>query len=124
MSHPHEDTPAEFDDVVRRLNDEQPEVSEFELDELKLRAKRRAMGSPSNGGALKSRFVTGLAVFGLLIGGTGGVIASSGGGATNGNNSANSQYCPPNSPGAGKPKHQGGGNKCGQPGGNGRNGHK
>lgn len=63
--------------------------------------------------AWKSRLALVLTVVGLVGAGGGAVIAASGGSSSNGS-SANSQYCPDSSPGAGKPKHQGGGNKCGQ----------
>ena len=64
---------------------------------------------------MKTRLVTGLAVLGLVGSGGGAVIAASGGSQGKGN-SANSQYCPEQSPGAGKPKTpKEGGAKCGQP---------
>ena len=68
---------------------------------------------------LKSRAVTALLVLGLVGSGGGAVIAASGG---NGNGNGNgkgqgadrSQYCPPNSPGAGKSKDPRPA-RCGQP---------
>ena len=65
---------------------------------------------------MKSRLASILVVAGLLVGGTSGVLAATGGipgSGGNSNSAANSQYCPPSSPGAGKPKHGEGGNKCG-----------
>ncbi len=99
--------------VERRLRAERPELTAIELD----RIKRSAMaGTERRGGTrmrLKPRLVTGLIVVGLVGTSGGAVLAASGGSSSNGS-SANSQYCPPSSPGAGKPKHQGGGNKCGK----------
>lgn len=63
---------------------------------------------------LRSRLSVALIVIGLAGTGGGAVLAASGGSSSNGS-SSNSQYCPPSSPGHGKPKHQGGGNKCGHP---------
>jgi hypothetical protein len=52
-------------------------------------------------------------VVGLVLAGTGSVIAAAGGSSSKGSSSKD-QYCPPNSPGAGQP--QGGpGNNCGNP---------
>jgi hypothetical protein len=67
---------------------------------------------------MKSRLASILVVTGLVVGGTSGVLAATGGvpGSGGGSSSASkSQYCPPSSPGAGKPKHVDGGNKCGHP---------
>jgi hypothetical protein len=115
--------------VERRLRAERPELSAIELDRVKQGAVANVARRGGGGMNLRSRLVTGLLMLGLVGAGGGAVLAASGGSSSNGS-SANSQYCPPSSPGAGKPKHQGGGNKCGQPencdeagnGGNGDNG--
>lgn len=114
----------DFDDLEARLREHRYRASGLELDEIKQRAIARAMRSRTTGAAafaprrkgnaMRSRLIAGIAGLGLLVGGTGGVLAASGGGG-GGGNAAQSQYCPPQSPGAGKPKHQPGGNKCGQP---------
>ena len=70
------------------------------------RPVRSRLVSPVLAAAL---FVAG---FAAVAGGTGEIPFSSGGSNAS---SANSQYCPPSSPAAGKPKKQPGGNKCGQP---------
>ena len=67
---------------------------------------------------MKSRIVSILVAFGLVVGGTTGVLAATGGIPGSGGSSSsapNKQYCPPSSNNPGSPKHQGGGNKCGQP---------
>jgi hypothetical protein len=114
----------EYEPLERRLRGERAELTAIELD----RVKRSAMAGAARGGGrrmtLKARLVTGALLLGLIGTGGGAVLAASGGSSSNGS-SANSQYCPPSSPGAGKPKHQGGGNKCGHPedgGGGGGNG--
>jgi|GEM_PF-3605463 len=67
---------------------------------------------------MKSRIASILVVLVLVVGGTGTVLAGSGGVPGKGGSSGsapNNQYCPPSSNSPGKAKHQGGGNKCGQP---------
>jgi hypothetical protein len=116
MKHHHrEDLPADLQGIARRLQEQRPEISGLELDEIKLRAKAAAFAPRLTGGSMRGRLIAGLVSVGLLVGGTGGVIASSGGASSNGNSSANSQYCPPSSPAAGKPKNPPPGNACGQP---------
>jgi hypothetical protein len=122
------DTPQD-NDVERRLRENRPELSAVELDAAKQRVLTSAARQGGRGMTLRARLVTAALVTGLVASGGGAVLAASGGSSSNGS-SANSQYCPPNSPGAGKPKHQGGGNKCGHPegqdnngNGNGNNGH-
>ena len=104
--------------IEDRLRQSRAEMTPIELDEV----KRRALSRAATGGTrmkLKSRLATGLLVVGLVGSGGGAVIAASGG---NGNGNGNgkgqgadrSQYCPPNSPGAGKPKDPQPA-RCGQP---------
>lgn len=119
--------PAELEQFGQRLRDERPQASPLELDRIKTRAMTQATRAASvrmKGTFMKSRLAGILVVLGLLVGGTSGVLAASGGVPGSGGSSGsapNNQYCPPSSNGAGKPKHQDGGNKCGQPnpGGNG-----
>ena len=100
--------------VERLLREQRSELSALELD----RVKQRAMAGAERRGGKKmsgrSRLVTALLVCGLVGTSGGAVIAASGGSSSSGS-SANSQYCPPSSPGAGKPKKEPGGNKCGHP---------
>ena len=100
--------------IEARLRQSRAELTSIELDGV----KRRALSSARTGGTrmkLKSRLATGLLVVGLVGSGGGAVIAASGGNdKDNGKGSANSQYCPPSSPAAGKPKDPGP-SKCGQP---------
>src|SRR3954452_8911276 len=99
--------------IEQRLRTERPELSAIELDQVKQGVVARVMRQGGRGMRMKSRLATMLLIVGLVATGGGAVLAASGGSSSNGS-SANSQYCPPSSPGAGKPKHQGGGNKCGQ----------
>ena len=116
----------EYEPIERQLRKDRPELSAIELDRVKQGVVARVTRQGGRGMNLRSRLVTGLLMLGLIGAGGGAVLAASGGSSSN-SSSANSQYCPPSSPGAGKPKHQGGGNKCGHPkdcdkGGNGDNG--
>jgi hypothetical protein len=104
----------ELEPLEERLRKDRGELSGIELDRIKTGVLARSARQGGRGMALKSRLALVLMVVGLVGTGGGAVIAASGGSSSNGS-SANSQYCPPSSPGAGKPKHQGGGNKCGQP---------
>src|SRR5437764_8059780 len=64
----------------------------------------------------RSRAVTG-ALLVAPAGTGGGAILAATNGSSSGGSSANSQYCPPNSPGGENPKDpQNGGNQCGTPG--------
>lgn len=105
---------SEYEPIERRLRADKPELSAIELDQVKQGVVARAARRGGGGMRVRSRLVTGLLLVGLVGTGGGAVLAASGGSSSNGS-SANSQYCPPSSPGAGKPKHQGGGNKCGHP---------
>jgi len=106
--------------VERHLNAQRAELTPIELDRVKRGVLAKAARQGGRG-MLKSRLAVALMVIGLVGTGGGAVLAASGGSSSNGS-SSNSQYCPPSSPGAGKPKHQGGGNKCGHPDGNDNNG--
>lgn len=90
--------------IEDRLRRSRAELTPIELDEV----KRQALSRASRGGSrmkLRSKAVTALLVFGLVGSGGGAVLAASGGnGKSNGNGADRSQYCPPSSPGAGKPK--------------------
>lgn len=126
MSHWSEDRlPEDLHEVVQRLRDERPEATGLDLDRIKLRAMAQARSSRPKGFVLRSRVLAVVLSVGLMAGGTGGVIAAAGGqGKGKGQPSGNSQYCPPSSPGAGKPKNPPPGNKCGQPPGPGQNSSK
>jgi hypothetical protein len=110
----------DFEPIEEQLRRARPELTPLELDRVKRGVVAKGAGQGGRGMRFRSRLVAGLLALGLVGAGGGAVLAASGGSSSNGS-SANSQYCPPSSPGAGKPKHQGGGNKCGQPddGGNG-----
>jgi hypothetical protein len=103
----------EVEPVERRLRAERGELSGIELDRIKTGVLAKAARQGGRGMALKGRLATVLIAIGLVGTGGGAVIAASGGSSSKGS-SANSQYCPPSSPGHGKPKHQKG-NKCGHP---------
>jgi hypothetical protein len=84
---------TEFDDVIRRLEDERPQATARELDEIKQRVRRRAAEPSRRSQSMKSR----IAILGMLV--TGMVLSTAGaglaiqGGATN--NAAVSQYATP-----------------------------
>jgi hypothetical protein len=103
-----------------RLVEARPELTPLELDSIKARAIAPAGRATRHGKGqfMRSRLATIMLAFALVLGGTGVVFAAAGGNPGSGgssNSAPNNQYCPPSSNGAGKPKHQGGGNKCGQP---------
>ena len=68
---------TEFDDVIRRLEEERPQASPRELDEIKQRVRRRA-ADPSRKGnqSMKSRF----AILAMLV--TGMLFSTAGAGLT------------------------------------------
>jgi hypothetical protein len=106
-----------LDEIARRLRRERPWATDLELDRAKVTAMSRA-ARPLHGRrrGLRPRVVSTLVAAGLLVAGAVGVGAGSGGLPSvsfTQSKSINSQYCPPSSPGAGKPKN--GANKCGQP---------
>jgi hypothetical protein len=113
--------PAELEQFGQRLRDERPQASPLELDRIKTRAMRQASRAASvqtKGTFMKSRLAGILLVLVLVVGGTSGVLAATGGVPGSGGSSgsaSNNQYCPPSSNDPGKTKHEGGGNKCGQP---------
>jgi hypothetical protein len=112
--------PEELSELGGRLAKTRPELSPLELDGIKARAIAQAGRAtrPGKGQFMRTRLATILAAFALVLGGTGIVWAAAGGLPGKGGSSGsapNNQYCPPSSNGAGEPKHQGGGNKCGQP---------
>ena len=104
----------QYEPIERRLRAERAELSAIELDQVK---RSVLAGAGRRGGkrmTLKSRLATGLLLVGL-VGTSGGAVLAASGGSSSKGSSANSQYCPPSSPGAGTLKHLGGGNKCGHP---------
>lgn len=105
---------SEYESLERQLRSDKPTLSAIELDRVKQDVLTKAGPQRDRGLRLKPRLVAGLLVLGLVGTGGGAVLAASGGSSSKGS-AANSQYCPESSPGAGKPKHQGGGNKCGHP---------
>ena len=125
MSNPNDhDLPAELDQIGARLRSERREATALELDELRSRVRVRSARAGAGGSQLKNRLVTAILTVALVGGGGGAVLASGSGGGGDGGGpkgkgAANSQYCPPKSPGAGKPKNPPPGNKCGHP----NNGH-
>lgn len=116
MTDRNQNDDGDFGPLEERLQSSRPSLTPLELDRVKRRVISRA-GRPQMN--MRHRLVTALLVVGLVGTGGGAVLAANNGngnGQGNGNGSANSQYCPPSSPGAGKPKtpHDGGA-KCGQP---------
>src|SRR3954470_3416524 len=103
----------ELGSVERVLRTERPRLGGPDLERIERGVLRNAARQGGRGMTLRSRLVMALLVVGLMATGGGAVIAASGGSSSKGS-SANSQYCPPSSPGAGKPKGGEGGNKCGQ----------
>ena len=82
--------PRELRSVVDQLRERRPEATALELDEIKLRAKARAVRqSGTRPGSMFMRkrrtFVTLLLALGLATSGTAGVIAGGGGKAPKGN---------------------------------------
>ncbi len=82
---------TEFDDVIRRLEDERPQASARELDEIKQRVRRRAADpSRKENQSMKSRF----AILAMLV--TGMLLSTAGAGlALQGDNASVSQYGTP-----------------------------
>ena len=131
--------PPDLEQVAERLREERPEASPLDLDRIKTMAIQRAAESaPKKGLVMKSRLVSVLVAAGILVGGTGGVMAATGGIPGSGhssNSSSKDQYggggggggqpCPPasqhgngggngNGHGHGNGNGQGNGNACGQ----------
>jgi hypothetical protein len=116
MSHSNEKrVPEELQHVVERLRQERPEATAMELDQIKLRAMSRRKNAPTlassgKGRFMRSRLVSVMLAVGVLAGGTGAMAVT---GAGPGGvfkhrhvlrSAPQSQYCPPKSPRAGKPK--------------------
>jgi hypothetical protein len=93
----------DFDGLERLLRESKHEASGLELDQIKQRAMARATRSQTRGPVLRTRFVTLLAVLGLMGAGTGGVIAASHGDEGEGS-AAKSEYKP--GKGCGDKNHQ------------------
>lgn len=68
----------EFDDIVRRLRDERPQLSALELDEIKQRARKRAH-TPRKGQSMRSRLaILAMLVLGIVFSTTGAGLAIQG----------------------------------------------
>jgi hypothetical protein len=114
MTHFNEEhTPPDLLHVVEQLRDHRPEATGLELDRVKLRLQTRtARATPTRvkGQFMRKRLVSLTLTLGLLTGGAGALAATGtgpkvfGGSGTSPKASVNSQYCPPKSPRAGKPK--------------------
>ena len=109
--------PDELQDAARQIRAAKRQPTDDELARLKpsIPASDRPLAWRT--GAMRGRLATAALTLVLIGGGGGAVIAASGGGAEKGldpgaSSAAQKQYCPPNSPGAGKPKPPGG--NCGQ----------
>jgi hypothetical protein len=81
---------TEFDDVIRRLEDERPQATARELDEIKQRVRRRAAEPSRRSQSMKSR----VAILGMLV--TGVLFSTAGAGlALQSDNAAVTQYGTP-----------------------------
>jgi hypothetical protein len=91
----HDRLPDDVLDVVQQLRANRPEASALELDQIKQRARAKALrpSTRTKGHLLRSRLTVALLSLGLMVGGTGGVIAAKGGNGK-GNGAAKSQYKP------------------------------
>jgi hypothetical protein len=71
------------DEVVRRLREEKPQLSAFELDHVKTavmaKARPSASGSRAPRRSMRSRFLVAALTLGLMAGGTAGAVAAGGG---------------------------------------------
>jgi LPXTG-motif cell wall-anchored protein len=86
---------TEFDDVIRRLEDERPQASARELDEIKQRVRRRA-ADPSRKGnqSMKSRLaILAMLVTGMLFSTAGAGLAVTG--LQSGDDASVAQYATP-----------------------------
>jgi hypothetical protein len=87
---------TEFDDVIRRLEDERPQATARELDEIKQRVRRRAAEPSRRRQSMKSRVaILGMLVTGMLFSTAGAGLAVSGIADQSTNNAAVSQYATP-----------------------------
>ena len=84
---------TEFDDVIRRLEEERPQATSMQLDEIKQRVRRRAVNPSRKGNqSMKSRFaILAMLVTGMLFSTAGAGLAISG----IQNNASVSQYATP-----------------------------
>jgi hypothetical protein len=107
--------PDELQHVVERLRQERPEATAMELDQIKMRAMKRAKDAPTlassgKGHFMRSKLVSVMLAGAVLAGGTGAMAATGGGwgGVFKHRHSLRaapqSQYCPPKSQRPGKPK--------------------
>ena len=119
---------GELQDAARQIRAAKRQPTADELERLKPSVPRQASPLALRRGALKGRLVTAALTLALVAGGGGAVIAASGGGSEKGldpgASAAQQQYCPPKSPGAGKPKPPGGNCGVGQGGGKSQGGGK
>ena len=110
---------TEFDDVIRRLEEERPQATSMQLDEIKQRVRRRAVNPSRKGNqSMKSRFaILAMLVTGMLFSTAGAGLAISG----IQDNASVSQYaspiCTPTPAGGVNPAQtpqsgNGGGNQC------------
>jgi hypothetical protein len=87
---------TEFDDVIRRLEDERPQATARELDEIKQRVRRRAAEPSRRSQSMKSRIaILGMLVTGMVFSTAGAGLAVSGIADQSTNNAAVSQYATP-----------------------------
>lgn len=100
MSQRDEQWGPEEEPVVRRLREERPQLSAFELDRIKTGVMAKAKPTPSPRRpwrrGVQSRFAVAALTLGLMGAGTAGAVASSSGSAvvSDGTGAATSQYYP------------------------------
>ena len=108
---------TEFDDVIRRLEEERPQATSMQLDEIKQRVRRRAVNPSRKGNqSMKSRFaILAMLVTGMLFSTAGAGLAISG----IQDNASVAQYatpvCTPTPPGRVNPTQPGGVNPTPMP---------
>ena len=102
-----EELTAEFSGVIERLEGERPDVTALEMDEIKVRAMRRAARSRSGyvpglkGVGMRRSAATFLVIASLMAGGTGAALAGGDGNQGDNHDSGKSQYgCPPGTHGS------------------------
>jgi hypothetical protein len=104
----------ELGDVGDRIRMERRELSELQLDQVKQRALAQASRPRRRSLRLRSRRGLAVVLATAIVGSGGAAVYAALPGLPSILSSANKQYCPPTSPGGGKPKpHQKPGNKCG-----------
>ena len=95
MNRDHDHLPDDVNDVVQQLRDHRPEASALELDRMKQRARAKSLrSSRTKGHLLRSRLTAALLALGLMVAGTGGVIAANGGNGNGNSGAAKSEYKP------------------------------